>query len=256
MRPEHAVGADEVGAEERRELAAGGAPQEVHLEEPLLGMHEPEGAGGVGARLGADPHHAQAVALDAHGLGQPRQRRIAFQLRPRGAHDEPSGDDQDDEENGDPDEEAGGECFQRSGGGAPEGIGRAARAAAPAGAGGALLDSISSICLSLMPAHNVYHVVPRDGRWVARLQGSPSVSAEADRRDDAVEAAERIIRQLGTGRIVIHGDDGAIESVHTFEQILAEREKDWSDSLLSKPLLIGIAAACLVGVGFALAGRR
>ena len=107
-----------------------------------------------------------------------------------------------------------------------------------------------------MPAHNVYHVVPRDGRWVARLQGSPSVSAEAERRNDAVEAAERIIRQLGTGRIVIHSEDGAIESVHTFEQILAERENTWSGTLFSRPVLIGVAAACLVGLGFALAGRR
>ena len=107
-----------------------------------------------------------------------------------------------------------------------------------------------------MSAHNVYHVVPRDGRWVARLQGSPSVSAEAEHRGDAVEAAERIIRQLGTGRIILHGEDGSIESVHTYEQILAERESAWDGSLLSTPVLIGIAAACLVGLGFALAGRR
>ena len=107
-----------------------------------------------------------------------------------------------------------------------------------------------------MPAYNVYHVVPRDGRWVARLQGSPTVSATQDSRDEAIDAAERIVRQLGAGRIVVHGSDGAIERVHTFEQITAERERAWTDALLSTPVLVGVAAACLVGVGFALRGRR
>lgn len=107
-----------------------------------------------------------------------------------------------------------------------------------------------------MPSYNVYHVVPRDGRWVARLQGSPSVSADGDSRDAVVDEAEAIVRQLGAGRIVVHGEDGAIEKVHTYEQILAERDGSWMDTLTSTPVLLGMAAACLVGVGFALRGRR
>lgn len=105
-----------------------------------------------------------------------------------------------------------------------------------------------------MPSHNVYHVVPRDGRWVARLQGSPSVSAEAATRDEAVDQAEQIIRQLGVGRIVLHGTDGAIERVYTFDQI--EEQATSAPPLLSQPVLIGVAAACLVVLGVALASRR
>ena len=106
-----------------------------------------------------------------------------------------------------------------------------------------------------MPSYNVYHVTLRDGRWVARLQGSPTISASADEREETVAAAEGIIRQLGAGRIVLHGEDGAIESVHTFEQITAP-SGGWSDVLASRPVWLGVAAACLVGLGFALRGRE
>ncbi|MEM1057315.1 MAG: DUF2188 domain-containing protein [Bacteroidota bacterium] len=105
-----------------------------------------------------------------------------------------------------------------------------------------------------MPSYNVYHVVPRDGRWVARLQNSPSISADGDTREVVVEQTERILRQLGSGRIVLHGEDGAIERVHTFDRIVAE--PSLTDTLLSRPVLIGVAAVCLVGLGVALYGRR
>jgi hypothetical protein len=107
-----------------------------------------------------------------------------------------------------------------------------------------------------MPAYNVYHVVPRDDQWVARLQGSPTVSATTESREEAIGEAERIVRQLGAGRIVVHGADGAIERVHTFDQITGGRERSWTDGLLSAPVLLGMAAVCLIGVGFALRGRR
>ena len=105
-----------------------------------------------------------------------------------------------------------------------------------------------------MPSYNVYHVTHRDGRWVARLQGSPAISASAPTRDEAVAATEGIIRQLGAGRIVLHAQDGVIERVHTFEQITAPGG-DWTRALTSRPVRLGVAAACLVGVGFPLRGR-
>ena len=107
-----------------------------------------------------------------------------------------------------------------------------------------------------MSDHNVYHIVPRNGRWAARLQGSPTVSLEADSRSAALEGTEAIVRQLGDGRIVLHGEGGAIESVHTFEQIVDTPNSSWTDALRSAPFLVGMAAVCLVGVGFALRGRR
>ncbi len=107
-----------------------------------------------------------------------------------------------------------------------------------------------------MSATNIYHLVPRDGQWAARLQGSPTVSVQADTREAALEQTERLLRQLGSGRIILHDESGAIESVHTFEQIASGAPEGWTQTLLSTPVLIGAAAACLIGLGFALRGRR
>ena len=82
------------------------------------------------------------------------------------------------------------------------------------------------------------------------------MAVEADTRESVRQETEGIVRQLGSGRIVLHGADGTIESVHNFEQILAGPSDDWTQTLLSKPVLIGVAAACLVGIGFALRGRE
>ena len=106
-----------------------------------------------------------------------------------------------------------------------------------------------------MSAHNVYHIVPRDGGWASRLQGASTVSVQGDDRDEVQAETELVLRQLGTGRIVFHREDGTIESVHTFDQIVAEREPTWVDTLATAPVLIGVAAACLVGLGFVLRGR-
>ena len=54
----------------------------------------------------------------------------------------------------------------------------------------------------------------------------------------------------------MHGESGAIESVHSFEQILDGPNPGWTDAIRSAPFLVGVAAVCLIGVGFALRGRR
>ena len=103
---------------------------------------------------------------------------------------------------------------------------------------------------------NVYHVTPRDERWIARLQGSPTPSATADTREEAVRLAERFLRQLGSGRVVVHGADGRIENVHTLQDLAGQQDSGGAFRP-SRSLWVGVlAAGCLIGVGLAMRARR
>lgn len=106
-----------------------------------------------------------------------------------------------------------------------------------------------------MPSRNVYHVVPHEERWAVRLEGSPSLSFEAADRDDAVDRAAGYVRQLGSGRVVVHADSGQIETVHTFDQLPAPHGS-WRDAVLSRPALALGAAALFVAFGYGLSRRR
>ena len=106
-----------------------------------------------------------------------------------------------------------------------------------------------------MTSPNVYHVVPNDGRWAIRLEGSPTLSYHADDQDAAVDRAVGYVRQLGAGRIVVHAETGQIETVHTFDR-LPEAEPSWLDAVLSRPVYVGAAVAGLVALGVGLARRR
>ena len=106
-----------------------------------------------------------------------------------------------------------------------------------------------------MPGRNVYHVVPHDDRWGVRLEGSPTLSFEADDREAAVERASGYVRQLGAGRVVVHGDSGQIETVHTFDT-LPPADAPWWEAVLSRPVYAGAAAALLVAFGLGLRRRR
>ena len=102
---------------------------------------------------------------------------------------------------------------------------------------------------------NVYHVVPREDQWAIKLEGREGAVRLADTRADAIREADSFIRNQGAGRVVIHKETGAIESVHTFDTLPVETGEDWLGVLLSRPALAVGAAALLVGVGIALARR-
>ncbi|MEM1116536.1 MAG: DUF2188 domain-containing protein [Bacteroidota bacterium] len=105
-----------------------------------------------------------------------------------------------------------------------------------------------------MPSRNVYHVVPHGDRWGVRLEGSPTLSYEADRRTEAVQRASSYVRQWGSGRVVVHGDSGQIETVHTFDQLPAPTGT-WRDAVLSRPAYVAVAAGFLVALGYGLSRR-
>lgn len=106
-----------------------------------------------------------------------------------------------------------------------------------------------------MPHRNVYHVVPHEDRWGVRLEGSPSLSYETDGRDEAVDRAASYVRDLGAGRIVVHGESGQIETVHTFDQLPAPHGS-WRDAVLSRPAFAAVAVGFLVALGYGLSRRR
>ena len=102
-----------------------------------------------------------------------------------------------------------------------------------------------------MPHRNVYHVVPHDDGWAVRLEGSPTASATTDSRGDAIEAATGFLRLLGDGRVVVHDDDGRIESGFSLASIPSrETRRRWT-------LAVGVlGGAFLVGLAVAAARRR
>ncbi|NNF58572.1 MAG: DUF2188 domain-containing protein [Rhodothermaceae bacterium] len=108
-----------------------------------------------------------------------------------------------------------------------------------------------------MPSASVYHVVPRDGEWAVKLEGAERASRVTPERDDAVDAASGFVRSLGAGRVVVHRDDGTIETVHTYDSLPApiESGRDWLDVVLSKPALALAGGVFLIAIGYSLRDR-
>ena len=106
-----------------------------------------------------------------------------------------------------------------------------------------------------MPDPHVYHVVPHEGRWGVRLEGSPTLAHETDDRDAAEARAAESVRSWGAGRVVVHAESGQIETVHTFEQLPAP-EPSWGDAVLSRPVAVAAGAVLLVALGYGLSRRR
>ncbi|MEM6328103.1 MAG: DUF2188 domain-containing protein [Bacteroidota bacterium] len=103
---------------------------------------------------------------------------------------------------------------------------------------------------------NVYHVVPRDESWAIKLEGRDQDVLTTEARADAIREADALIRAQGAGRVVIHKETGAIESVHTFDTLPPEPSATWVDAVLERPVLVVGVSAALIGIGLALASRR
>ena len=105
-----------------------------------------------------------------------------------------------------------------------------------------------------MPNRNVYHVVQDDDRWVAKLEGSPTHSAADASRDAVVMKAADFVRRFGSGRVVVHKDNGQIEAVHSFDE-LPTGTKGWVETVLSHPVYLTAGVIGLVALGVGLARR-
>jgi hypothetical protein len=100
-----------------------------------------------------------------------------------------------------------------------------------------------------------YHVVPSEGRWAVKREGADRAVRFADEQAEAVTAAERMARRQAPARVVIHGPDGLIQTVHSFEAVPSERGRDWLGVVRSKPALVLVGVVALVAVGYGLRNR-
>lgn len=53
------------------------------------------------------------------------------------------------------------------------------------------------------------HVVPRDGKWAVRAEGSPRATAIRETQREAIEVARGIAQRRGS-ELIVHGRDGRI----------------------------------------------
>lgn len=57
------------------------------------------------------------------------------------------------------------------------------------------------------------HVIPRNGGWAVRKEGSANRSASVySTQKEAIEAARKIVRRASAGQVVIHCVDGSMRT--------------------------------------------
>src|SRR5690606_20990528 len=103
----------------------------------------------------------------------------------------------------------------------------------------------------------VYHVVPNEDRWAVKREGADRASRVAETQDEAVAVAEQMARNQAPTRVVVHGANGLIQTVHTYDAVPApvESGREWVDVVLSKPVLVAVGVAALVAVGYGMRDR-
>jgi hypothetical protein len=105
-----------------------------------------------------------------------------------------------------------------------------------------------------MPDPTVFHVVPSGDVWAVKRQGDSDASRLAPTQDNAYQEARRLAYRAVPARIVLHRDDGTIESQVTVDE---RPPYDWVEWLTSPPVLTGIVGAVIVaGVAGLFAVRR
>lgn len=94
----------------------------------------------------------------------------------------------------------------------------------------------------------MFHIVPNDSGWAIKRRGDDRPAGEAASRDLAVER----VRMLGRNapvRVVLHRDDGTIESQLSLDPL---PPRDWMEWVTSPPVLMGVAGALVVSGAAAL----
>jgi hypothetical protein len=63
----------------------------------------------------------------------------------------------------------------------------------------------------------VYHVTPNPkGGWDVKKEGGQRASAHLDKKTDAMAKGKELAKAAGLGQIKIHGQDGQIQTEHTY----------------------------------------
>ena len=66
-------------------------------------------------------------------------------------------------------------------------------------------------------ARKVVHVTSTDGgKWKVKSEGTKKADSIHDRKSDAVDRGKGIAKNAPLGQIKIHGEDGKIQTEHTY----------------------------------------
>ena len=70
-----------------------------------------------------------------------------------------------------------------------------------------------------MASRRTYHVTPGpDGAWRVKAEGASRASSTHDKKTDAVQSAKDLAKTQSLGQVVIHGQDGKIQTEHTYRK--------------------------------------
>lgn len=66
-------------------------------------------------------------------------------------------------------------------------------------------------------SRKVYHVTPAgDGDWKVKREGASRADSVHEGKGDAVDRAKDLAKEAPLGQIIIHGQDGKIQTEHTY----------------------------------------
>jgi hypothetical protein len=72
-----------------------------------------------------------------------------------------------------------------------------------------------------MASRRTYHVTPGpDGAWRVKAEGASRASSTHDKKTDAVQNAKKPAKMQPLDQVVIHGQDGKIQTEHTYRKDL------------------------------------
>lgn len=68
-----------------------------------------------------------------------------------------------------------------------------------------------------MAARKTYHVTTNDdGGWNVKAENASRASSSHDKKADAIDRAKELAKAQPLGQVVIHGQDGRIQTEHTY----------------------------------------
>lgn len=105
------------------------------------------------------------------------------------------------------------------------------------------MQTLNAPIVKSMSDPAVFHVVPSGEVWAIKRRGDSDAARLAATREQAIEQARAFAAREAPARIVLHRDDGTIESQTNVD---APAPRDWSEWVTSPPVLVGIAGALIV----------
>jgi len=68
-----------------------------------------------------------------------------------------------------------------------------------------------------MPKRKTYHVIPRtDGGWNVKEENASRASSSHATKAEAIARAKELAKKQALGQVIIHKQDGTIQTEHTY----------------------------------------